>query len=123
MTGERCADFYVPSTHRCDFFCEPFGPVHNRHTVPLTAAAHRRKFVRMSNAKRQTPIARMRADVRRFEATRSISNREWASRAGVSEGSIRRITKADWSPTAENLERLWLSGPLDGAANQTRLSA
>lgn len=79
----------------------------------------------MSKDKHQTPIARMRADVRRFEATRSISNREWADRAGVSEGSIRRIKAADWSPTAENLERLWLSryGPLGNGANQARLSA
>lgn len=97
--------------------------MHNCHTPGLTPPAPWRKFVRMSKAKHQTPIARMRADVRRYEANRSISNREWASRAGVSEGSIRRIKAADWSPTAENLERLWLSGPLASPANQVRLSA
>lgn len=125
VMGERCANVYAPSTRHCDFFCEAPGPVHKCHTSILTTAAWRRKNRRMSNAKHKTPIARMRADVRRFEANRSISNREWAGWAGVSEGSIRRIKAADWSPTAENLERLWLSrsGPLESSANQTRLSA
>lgn len=71
-------------------------------------------------------VDRLRLRIIAYMMRNKLSARQMAARAGITEIALRRLKTEAWNPranTMRQLERAIRPAPLDGAANQTRLSA